>query len=631
MSTASRLAKLAEGLDSNGVLSADKGGTGATSLAAVVTSATPAGVSDQTNTSTGYFDLPSGTTGQRPGSAHTGMVRYNSTLSIVETYNGTSWAGLGGSATVSATAPASPTDGAFWLNSETGDLNVYAGGAWVLIGGGGGGGASTPDAVSDQANTSTGYFDLPTGTTAQRPGSVTAGAIRFNTQTNYLEMYSGTAWINLQYVGLMTATSSGATVTTSGNYKTLTYTSTGSFTLLEAPTGSIIEVLLVGGGGGGGTGYGGGGGAGGYYYNSALSMSAGTYPIVIGAGGTNSVGSLAVGTSGSDTTFNSISAIGGGGGGEYNSTSVAKAGNGGSGGGAGGSGTLSANIGTGTSGQGNNGGVAAGSSVTNAIGGGGGGAGAVGSAASGTVAGNGGIGILNPISGSTTGQLVSSSYYISGGGGGGGYGTATAGTGGSGGGGAGTVSSHNGWLPQSVNFSTWNYNGASQTNTNSIAPDGSATATLMNASGGSWDMYYPRGGLTAGTTYIFTVWIKLGTATNFAVSFNNSQAWDTVAGNKTYTSADGLNTNTWTKISHSAVCPSTAAMNLHILGHAGSTTQQSAGTIYMWAPTLTTTSFIQATNASTNTGGGGGGSGDWSTSYGGNGGSGFAIIKYRYQ
>ena len=630
MSTASRLAKLAEGLDSNGVLSADKGGTGATSLAAVVTSATPAGVSDQANTSTGYFDLPAGTTAQRPGTANTGMVRYNSTLSIVETYNGTSWTGLGGgAATVSATAPASPTEAAFWLNNETGDLSIYAGGAWILTGGGGGG--TTPSAVSDQANTSTGYFDLPTGTTAQRPGTVTAGAIRFNTETNYLEMYSGTAWINLQYVGLMTATSSGATVTTSGNYKTLTYTSTGSFTLLEAPTGSIIEVLLVGGGGGGGTGYGGGGGAGGYYYNSALSMSAGTYPIVIGAGGTNSVGSLAVGTSGSDTTFNSISAIGGGGGGEYNSTSVAKAGNGGSGGGAGGSGTLSANIGTGTSGQGNNGGVAAGSSVTNAIGGGGGGAGAVGSAASGTVAGNGGIGILNPISGSTTGQLVSSSYYISGGGGGGGYGTATAGTGGSGGGGAGTVSSHNGWLPQSVNFSTWNYNGASQTNTNSIAPDGSATATLMNASGGSWDMYYPRGGLTAGTTYIFTVWIKLGTATNFAVSFNNSQAWDTVAGNKTYTSADGLNTNTWTKISHSAVCPSTAAMNLHILGHAGSTTQQSAGTIYMWAPTLTTTSFIQATNASTNTGGGGGGSGDWSTSYGGNGGSGFAIIKYRYQ
>ena len=259
MSTASRLAKLAEGLDSNGVLSADKGGTGATSLAAIVTSSTPAGVSDQTNTSTGYFDLPAGTTGQRPATANTGMVRYNSTLSIVETYNGTSWTGLGGgAATVSATAPASPTEGSFWLNSETGDLYTYGPGGWVLAGAipsfaaVATSGSYTdlvnkpttfpPAAVSDQANTSTGYFDLPVGTTAQRPGTVTAGAIRFNTETNYLEMYSGTSWINLQYVGLITATSSGATVTTSGNYKTLTYTSTGSFTLTEAPIGSIIEV-----------------------------------------------------------------------------------------------------------------------------------------------------------------------------------------------------------------------------------------------------------------------------------------------------------------------------------------------------------------------------------------------------
>jgi len=195
MSTASRLAKLAEGLDSNGVLSADKGGTGATSLAAVVTSATPAGVSDQANTSTGYFDLPAGTTAQRPGTANTGMVRYNSTLSIVETYNGTSWTGLGGgAATVSATAPANPTDGAFWLNNETGDLNVYAGGAWILVGGSSGGGASTPNAVSDQANTSTGYFDLPGGTTAQRPAIPQTGNIRYNSTTGFAEVYTSAGW-----------------------------------------------------------------------------------------------------------------------------------------------------------------------------------------------------------------------------------------------------------------------------------------------------------------------------------------------------------------------------------------------------------------------------------------------------
>ena len=65
-------------------------------------SATVTTISDQANTSTGYFDLPAGTTAQRPGTANTGMVRYNSTLSIVETYNGTSWTGLGGGETMSS-------------------------------------------------------------------------------------------------------------------------------------------------------------------------------------------------------------------------------------------------------------------------------------------------------------------------------------------------------------------------------------------------------------------------------------------------------------------------------------------------------------------------------------------------
>ena len=54
--------------------------------------------------------------------------------------------------------------------------------------------SATPTAVSDQANTSTGYFDLPSGTTAQRPGSPNAGNLRFNTDEESLEFYSGTAW-----------------------------------------------------------------------------------------------------------------------------------------------------------------------------------------------------------------------------------------------------------------------------------------------------------------------------------------------------------------------------------------------------------------------------------------------------
>ena len=52
----------------------------------------------------------------------------------------------------------------------------------------------TPAAVSDAANTSTGQFDLPAGTTAQRPGSALTGSQRFNTDLGVMEFYDGTAW-----------------------------------------------------------------------------------------------------------------------------------------------------------------------------------------------------------------------------------------------------------------------------------------------------------------------------------------------------------------------------------------------------------------------------------------------------
>ena len=49
--------------------------------------------------------------------------------------------------------------------------------------------------VSGDANTSTGAFDLPAGTTAQRPGSPTTGNIRHNTETAVVEFYDGNSWV----------------------------------------------------------------------------------------------------------------------------------------------------------------------------------------------------------------------------------------------------------------------------------------------------------------------------------------------------------------------------------------------------------------------------------------------------
>lgn len=50
-------------------------------------------------TGTGAIDIPAGTTAQRPASPSSGMIRFNSTLSQYEGYNGTAWSSIGGGAT----------------------------------------------------------------------------------------------------------------------------------------------------------------------------------------------------------------------------------------------------------------------------------------------------------------------------------------------------------------------------------------------------------------------------------------------------------------------------------------------------------------------------------------------------
>ena len=250
-----------------------------------------------------------------------------------------------------------------------------------------------PVNISDKVNTSTGYFDLPAGTTAQRPGTPASGMCRFNTTVNYYEFYDGTSWVNLAFP-----------------YN--------------------IEYLVVAGGGSGGSGNGGsgGGGGGGYIANTATVIPLSTYTTTVGAGGAATVNSAnTVGNDGSNSTLNGTgllqTAIAGGGGGAW---SVQAGRSGGSGGGGGG---FSASGGSGTGGQGYAGGTGSNSSGPYS-GGGGGGAGAVGQSTNSAVA-NGGVGL----------QWVNGSFYAGGGGAGteqSGY--TSGGLGGNGGGGRGGYS-----------------------------------------------------------------------------------------------------------------------------------------------------------------------------------------------
>lgn len=61
---------------------------------------------------TGYVDIPAGNTAQRPGSANTGMLRFNSDYARYEGYDGSSWGSLGG-------AGGSGGDAVFYENDPT--------------------------------------------------------------------------------------------------------------------------------------------------------------------------------------------------------------------------------------------------------------------------------------------------------------------------------------------------------------------------------------------------------------------------------------------------------------------------------------------------------------------------------
>jgi len=332
-------------------------------------------------------------------------------------WNGTNWyvassGGGGASVTVANSAPASPTDGSLWLNSDSGVFSVFynTSNVWLgFVGGGSSGGTSLPSftgntgkfltndgvysswgnvtvtaaAVSDQLNTSTGYFSLPAGNTAQRPGTTIVGMTRWNTTANVAEMWTGGTWY--------------AFVTS--NYS--------------------IDYLIVGGGGGGGSssssnGGGGGGGAGGFSTFTGYSVPSGTTIIItVGAGGpAGATGSAAAGTNGSNSTFAAITAIGGGGGGNGAGSGAGLVG------GSGGGGGWSSGAGAAASSSGAQG--FAGGNAGQPNGGGGGGAGGVG-LNNGAL--GGGIGANSSISGT--------SITYAGGGSGGGGGAASLGGGGS--------------------------------------------------------------------------------------------------------------------------------------------------------------------------------------------------------
>lgn len=442
-----------------------------------------------------------GTGGSGGGSA------YTATLSGYTAGQGNAGGGVaagagggGGAGGVGSNGPGGDAGGSGGVGlsySISGTPTYYAGGGGAggypsgtasygsggLGGGGGGGGGGTRAAIAGTANTGGG---------GGGGGSSVGGNIGG----------SGVVIIRHLSTDPVATTTGSPVVTTSNGYRIYTFNASGTIQFGTSLTPTFIpfslESLVVAGGGGGGMDMGGGGGGGGVLYNTSTPVNlGGVYKVTVGAGGYGgpagnggyrtdgagpqpSVHQFTISaTNGGNSSFSTITAIGGGYGGSsyYGYTPNNGYGNiGGSGGGASGySDTTGGHGGAGTAGQGNAGGSGGGQYYS----GGGGGAGAVG--ASGTNQPNGGAGILYPIS----------PYYFGGGGGGASYSLSTGGNGGIGGGGGGAVGTTTGGA--GINNGSGGGGGSPGAQTNT--PGGNAGAnTGGGGGGGSHYNYTNKGG-----------------------------------------------------------------------------------------------------------------------------------------
>ena len=133
--------------------------------------------------------VPSGTTGQRALIPTNGQMRYNTTSSRFEFYEGSAWATIGtGDGTVTEV---------FNVINQTSVIN----------------GTTTPSIglASNPIIPGTSAVTLPKGSTAQRTGSPTSGMIRYNTQTEVFEGYNDVGWNQFSLTGGVTSFNGGTT------------------------------------------------------------------------------------------------------------------------------------------------------------------------------------------------------------------------------------------------------------------------------------------------------------------------------------------------------------------------------------------------------------------------------------
>jgi hypothetical protein len=134
---------------------------------------------------TGSLALPAGTTAQRPVTPSAGMIRYNTTISDTEYYDGAAWRSISDSNPEATGGTIVDTDIGgvayrvhVFTNTGTSTFNVIKGGEveyLIVAGGGGGGGKSLGTAGGTAAGSGGGAGGLLTGTITVTSQSYTIG------------------------------------------------------------------------------------------------------------------------------------------------------------------------------------------------------------------------------------------------------------------------------------------------------------------------------------------------------------------------------------------------------------------------------------------------------------------------
>ena len=230
----------------------------------------PAAISDQANTSTGYFDIPSGTTAQRPSSPNSGYIRLNTTIGSLEFWNNGSWSQTNYVPTInslSGTIIAGVASNiTLNVTNSTATMDVvYKEGATTL---------ATTAGVNFSSGSAT--VAIPANVYGQSTGDTITISVVDNLGVPSINSINKTVAVE----------ATGGTITRSGGKTIHSFTSSGTFTI---PSGSTFscDILVVAGGGGGNPagGGGGGGGAGGFRKFTSQSVGAGASTVTVGAGG----------------------------------------------------------------------------------------------------------------------------------------------------------------------------------------------------------------------------------------------------------------------------------------------------------------------------------------------------------